>query len=665
MTKISLYPEVTLPTLDDLLIGTDVVDYNFTKNFTISSIVDLVSNEKSGPVGPTGPTGPTGPQGTVGVTGSAGPRGQQGVPGPIGPAGLNWQGAWVSETSYVLDDAVGYGGASWFCISPTSGIDSPDIDPTHWALLASQGAEGPEGPVGLQGATGAQGPQGPIGATGATGATGGISSLNGLTAINQTFAVGTTGPNFNIVSSGSTHTFNMPSASASDTGLITNVTQTIGGIKNFVSIPTAPTASPGTSNTQLATTAFVMANSGSSLTMGSPADPTALGATISGGQLRLAPASTTTPGMLTQSAQQVGGLKTFIQTPIAPTAPANSNNTLLASTAYVANAIYDATLTVGAFGASTANGATVSGGVLHLTPANSAWGGIVTINAQDFSGPKTFLNTISGPTAAPGTVTTQLASTAFVGTAITNAALSIGGVTTNAGNGATITGTQLRLGAASALYPGIVNTDAQTFAGAKTFSSNIAANGISFGRGGQNTATCIGIGNNVMPLGTGINNIAIGNSSMTVTIGGSANLAIGNTTLAANSTGSSNVAIGHNSMPSATGSSNVAIGASSSGALAGGNQNTAIGASAGGVVSTGSSNVNIGYNCLASGSTVFNEITIGASTTGSGSNSVTLGNNSITKTILRGTINMAALPTSSAGLSSGDLWKNGTVVNIV
>jgi hypothetical protein len=83
----------------------------------------------------------------------SGPQGPQGVPGPVGPAGLEWRGAWVSGTSYILDDAVGYNGASWFCISPTSGTISPNLDPTKWALLAAQGSPGPQGPQGLPGNT--------------------------------------------------------------------------------------------------------------------------------------------------------------------------------------------------------------------------------------------------------------------------------------------------------------------------------------------------------------------------------------------------------------------------------------------------------------------------------------------------------------------------------
>ena len=61
----------------------------------------------------------------------------------------------------------------------------------------------------------------------------GITSLNGLTALTQTFAVGTSGTDFNISSATSTHTFNIPDASATARGLITTGTQTIAGLKTF------------------------------------------------------------------------------------------------------------------------------------------------------------------------------------------------------------------------------------------------------------------------------------------------------------------------------------------------------------------------------------------------------------------------------------------------
>jgi hypothetical protein len=110
-----------------------------TQPYTIQDLVDTIGTGAEGPQGVQGPAGP---------------------PGPVGPAGLEWQGSWVSGTSYVADDAVGYDGASWFCILATSGTTAPDVDSTHWALLASQGAVGP---AGAQGPTGPQGPSGGAG----------------------------------------------------------------------------------------------------------------------------------------------------------------------------------------------------------------------------------------------------------------------------------------------------------------------------------------------------------------------------------------------------------------------------------------------------------------------------------------------------------------------
>jgi hypothetical protein len=107
-----------------------------TQPYTIQDLADTIGVGAQGPQGVQGPAGP---------------------PGPVGPAGLEWQGSWVSGTSYVEDDAVGYDGASWFCILATSGTTAPDVDTTHWALLASQGADGPQG---VQGPTGPQGPAG-------------------------------------------------------------------------------------------------------------------------------------------------------------------------------------------------------------------------------------------------------------------------------------------------------------------------------------------------------------------------------------------------------------------------------------------------------------------------------------------------------------------------
>jgi hypothetical protein len=61
----------------------------------------------------------------------------------------------------------------------------------------------------------------------------GLTALNGLTEQVQYFQVGTSGTDFNIVSSVATHTFNLPDASTSNRGVVTTGTQTFAGYKIF------------------------------------------------------------------------------------------------------------------------------------------------------------------------------------------------------------------------------------------------------------------------------------------------------------------------------------------------------------------------------------------------------------------------------------------------
>ena len=68
--------------------------------------------------------------------------------------------------------------------------------------------------------------------TGGAGSSG-IYYLNNLTSTQQYFATGTSGVGFNISSSGSTHTFNIPIAGVGYTGLVSGLGQTFGGVKTF------------------------------------------------------------------------------------------------------------------------------------------------------------------------------------------------------------------------------------------------------------------------------------------------------------------------------------------------------------------------------------------------------------------------------------------------
>lgn len=82
----------------------------------------------------------------------------------------------------------------------------------------------------------------------------GISSLNTLTGSTQTFATGTTGTDFNISSSGTTHTFNIPDASTSNRGLVTTGTQTFAGTKSFAALATGGSAPTPSGTTKMVIT---------------------------------------------------------------------------------------------------------------------------------------------------------------------------------------------------------------------------------------------------------------------------------------------------------------------------------------------------------------------------------------------------------------------------
>jgi hypothetical protein len=174
----------------------------------------------------------------------------------------------------------------------------------------------------------------------------------------------------------------------------------------------------------------------------------------------------------------------------------------------------------------------------------------------------------------------------------------------------------------------------------------------------------------------GVGNTAVGTYSLVANINGSLNVGLGTAALADNVSGNMNTANGFGSLESVTtGGSNTGLGAYSLQSLTTGSTNNVLGANALSGLETGTDNVALGDGAgsdagngsggttpnaagtqnvylgassisLASGDT--NEIVIGALAMGNGSNSVTLGNQNVTSTTLRGDVHMTGSgPTSS------------------
>jgi hypothetical protein len=307
------------------------------------------------------------------------------------------------------------------------------------------------------------------------------------------------------------------------------------------------------------------------------------------------------------------------------------------------NTLTGTTLASNVTGSSLTSVGTITSGVWSATTIDIAKGGtgattaaaaLTNLGAAPLASP-TFTGTPSAPTPATSDNSTNLATTAYVKASITAASAglsTIGAISgTSNAKGATISGTtELILTPADATNGGVVTTGAQTFAGAKTFTNtatfntDISVNGLTLGRGAGAVAS---------------------------------NAALGATALNANTSGNYNVAVGSEALQrNTTGSVNVALGAATIDYLTSGNNNTAVGGFAGrtygpnggatGNNTTMNNGILLGYDArpLASGGT--DEVVIGMRAIGHGSNTVTLGNSSNTKTFLTGDLSLTGNITS-------------------
>ena len=183
----------------------------------------------------------------------------------------------------------------------------------------------------------------------------------------------------------------------------------------FIGVPTAPTATLGTNTNQLATTAFVLANGGGGGGSGTPSDTTPLADSGAGG-----------PGVSTEYSRgdhyhpaPTGfaplASPAFTGNPTAPTPSPGDSDTSIATTAFVANAVSAAGGLLPSNNLPLMNG-TVSAGVGvsasrddHVHPSDTSRAPLAS---------PSFTGVPQAPTATAGTNTTQLATTAFVTSAV-------------------------------------------------------------------------------------------------------------------------------------------------------------------------------------------------------------------------------------------------------
>ena len=147
----------------------------------------------------------------------------------------------------------------------------------------------------------------------------------------------------------------------------------------------------------------------------------------------------------------------------------------------------------------------------------------------------------------------------------------------------------------------------------------------------------IGIGTNVLFNGIGTDNLVIGRANLASAGSCDNNASVGINSMVYNNTGSSNTALGNHSLVNNTD----------------GNNNTAIGYSSCSLNSTGSSNTSVGFGSGVASAALSNTTSIGNGARCSASNTIQLGNDSITNTLASGNITLTG-STSCIQANSGN-----------
>lgn len=337
-----------------------------------------------------------------------------------------------------------------------------------------------------------------------------------------------------------------------------------------------------------------------------------------------------------------------------------------------------------------AAGGTISGTSLTLSAADGINPGLISTGNQTISGSKTFndnilVNSIRIGAPASGSANTMIGAYSLLygspgsnNTAVGTMSLASLTNTGNEGNDNTAVGSNAirQGGAANGSRNTAVGTAALTNGSGAFNNTALGSYAMTAGLSGssntaigtfalQNNTTAsynVGIGYETLrSTTTGGSNTAIGRGAMYSNTVGDVNTAIGEYALVSNTNGRYNTSVGVQSQEqNTTGQSNTAIGVAAIDRNAVGSNNAVLGAFAGRYIADNATfntainnSVLVGFNARPLANNANNEIVIGYNAIGNGSNTVTLGNSSITSVKTSGAFNAPIYSSTPQSLTAG------------
>jgi hypothetical protein len=449
-------------------------------------------------------------------------------------------------------------------------------------------------------------------------------------------------------------------------------------------VPTAPTASPGTNSTQIATTAYTDAAVAVAMASSGVADNSITTAKIANGAVTDAKITSVAGSKITGVIPVAsGGTGQTSITGIQSTLGLLSNNIAIGSQAGTPNQGVNAnTVAIGGGAGNSGQGQSAIGIGYVAGYANQGANGIAIGSNTAQSNQSSQAVALGYAAGQYGQGQNAVAIGAFAGNnaqVANSIALNATGASLNPTNaGFYVNPIRATTATANLLYydtttkevtsasGGFVDlTTNQTIAGSKTFSSNINVNGLSIGRGNGNNDESVAIGQGAMGASNvnGKRNTAIGAGTMSQYNGTSwdNNTAVGYRNMPSLTSGSGNTSVGAESMLNLlTGTENTSIGNQSLINVTG-NNNVGVGKRSGQTITSGGQNTIIGTDADVTSATLSNASALGYGAQVSASNSIQLGNSSVTNVKTSGTITAGAVTYPNTSGSNGQvLTTNGS-----